>query len=568
MKAQPAPAAPAGRSRKSLFGSLHTRLLAAFVLVILVTLISAGVGVLWLIQEYQRRLAVDRLSEVAVAASLLGRQLEVQGARPAEIGDVLASQLTAPQPQSVRVLVIDTQDRVLVERPTTSEEAEDGFDGHVLRLPAPGDRASATGRPLFFRWRTQVWTEVAGSPPRPYPFIAAPLAPPGTGNQPEPAAPPAPDGRAEGRTDGQGRTDATERTPRAPRPAQAYRVVLAIPERSLADAWRELAPGLALAALIAVPVSIGVALLLSRSITRPLRRITRAAEDMARGDLRQEIPVQGSDEVAQLATSFNRMSREVERSQQSLRDFLADASHELRTPLTSIQGFSQALLDGTLAADAGGAVEAGQIINEESQRMRRLVEDLLYLSRVESLDVTAAESPVDVAALLREAWRRLQLTAEQRDLRIALSVPDLPPVSGDADQIDRLFGNLLENAGKYTPNGGRIDVAGRVAGGALVVTVHNSGSVIPAEDLPHVFERFYRVDKSRAREVEGSGLGLAIAQEVAQRHRGRIEVASGARTGTTFTVTLPLGQAPAPAGRRRPAGPAAGPAQPAPAAYA
>jgi signal transduction histidine kinase len=144
--------------------------------------------------------------------------------------------------------------------------------------------------------------------------------------------------------------------------------------------------------------------------------MTRAAEDMARGDLRQQIPVQGSDEVAQLATSFNRMSQEVEQSQQSLRDFLADASHELRTPLTSIQGFSQALLDGTLH-DSSGAAEAGRIINEESLRMRRLVEDLLYLSRVESPEVASASAPVDVAGLLREASRRLQLTAEQRGLR-------------------------------------------------------------------------------------------------------------------------------------------------------
>jgi signal transduction histidine kinase len=531
----------AGAPRKSLFGSLHTRLLAAFVLVILVTLLSAGVGVVWLIQEYQRRLAVDRLSEVAVAASLLGRQLEVQGARPAEIGDVLANQLAAPYPEAVRVLLIDGQNRVLVERPAPPADAEEGFSGYRLELPGPGDRAANPGRPLFFRWRAQVWTKVAGSPPRPYTFIAAPLTPP-QGNEGAPSGSGGLGGPGgQGGQGQEGRSEGADRGAAARRAPPAFRVVLAVPERSLADAWRELVPGLALAALIAVPVSIGVALWLSRSITRPLRRITRAAEDMAKGDLRQEIAVQGSDEVAQLATSFNRMSREVERSQQSLRDFLADASHELRTPLTSIQGFSQALLDGTLSADATGATEAGLIINEESQRMRRLVEDLLYLSRVESLELVGSQAPVDVATLLREAWRRLQLVAEQRDLRLTLDLPDLPFVSGDADQLDRLFGNLLENAGKYTPPGGAIRVAAGVSQGALVVTVHNTGSVIPAEDLPHVFERFYRVDKSRARAVEGSGLGLAIAQEVAQRHRGRIDVASTAAEGTSFTVTLPLG---------------------------
>jgi signal transduction histidine kinase len=527
-----------------MFGSLNSRLLAAFVLVILVTLLSAGVGVVWLIQEYQRRLAVDRFSEVAVAASLLGRQLEMQGARPAEIGDTLAGQLATPPTQAMRVLLIDSQDRVLVERPAPSGDAEEGFSGARLALPDPADRSATAGRPLFFRWRAQVWTTMAGSPPRPYTFVAAPAT--------LPAPPPGAEG-AEGRPEG------PERGPGSPgprRPAQAYRVVLAIPERSLAEAWRELVPGLALAALIAIPVSIGVALLLSRSITRPLRRITRAAEAMARGDLRQEIPVRGSDEVAHLAASFNHMSLEVERSQQSLRDFLADASHELRTPLTSIQGFSQALLDGALAGDEAGSAEAGRIINEESQRMRLLVEDLLYLSRVESRQVSGTPAPVDVGALLRESWRRVQLTAEQRHLDARLTLPDLPPVLGDADQLDRLFGNLLENAGKYTPPGGAIRVSAEQRGQTLVVMVHNTGSAIPPEDLPHVFERFYRVDKSRSRDVEGSGLGLAIAQEVAQRHRGRIEVQSAPDSGTTFTVTLPLGtQSPpgAQASRRRPA---------------
>jgi signal transduction histidine kinase len=233
------------------------------------------------------------------------------------------------------------------------------------------------------------------------------------------------------------------------------------------------------------------------------------------------------------------MSREVERSQQALRDFLADASHELRTPLTSIQGFSQALVDGTLTG-ADDATEAGRIINEEADRMRRLVEDLLYLSRVEARHVAASRAPVDVAGLLREATRRLELTAEQRGLHVILDLPDTPLVAGDPDELDHLFGNLLENAGKYTPPGGSIAVTARATPHDLVVTVHNTGSVIPPEDLPHVFERFYRVDKSRAREVEGSGLGLAIAQEVVQRHAGTIEVTSTAADGTAFVVTLPL----------------------------
>ena len=168
----------ARRAQQAMFGSLNSRLLAAFVLVILVTLLSAGVGVVWLVQEYQRRLAVDRFSEVAVAASLLGRQLEMQGARPAEIGDTLAGQLATPPTQAMRVLLIDSQDRVLVERPAPTGDADEGFSGARLVLPDPADRSATAGRPLFFRWRAQVWTTMAGTPPRPYTFVAAPRYPP------------------------------------------------------------------------------------------------------------------------------------------------------------------------------------------------------------------------------------------------------------------------------------------------------------------------------------------------------------------------------------------------------
>ena len=234
--------------------------------------------------------------------------------------------------------------------------------------------------------------------------------------------------------------------------------------------------------------------------------------------------------MAHLATSFNRMSREVERSQQSLRDFLADASHELRTPLTSIQGFSQALLDGALAGDEAGSSEAGRIINEESQRMRLLVEDLLYLSRVESRQVSGTQAPVDVGALLREVLapaaahgRAAQPGHPAHATRPACRCWGTPTSSTASSATS------WRTPASTPPRGRHPGRRGRAGGEALVVTVHNTGSAIPPEDLPHVFERFYRVDKSRARDVEGSGLGLAIAQEVAQRHRGRIEVQSDPR---------------------------------------
>lgn len=507
------------------FRSLHARVLAAFMLIIALTLLSAGSAVVWLVQGYRSQLAVDHLSEVAWAASLIGRQLEQQGARPEEIGTFVANQLSADQAASARVLILDAHGRVLVERPVPVAQ-EPSFTGRVLEVPSQGPRVTPGGRRVSLRARITLWKSAAVSPGRPYIFVTSSNVGPGV-----PPSAPGSSGLADARPDTLDRFMARQ---------PAYRTVMAVPEQDLASAWRELAPGLGVAAAIAMSASVAAALCLSRSITRPLRLITHAAEGIAGGELHQSIPVpSGGDEVAQLALAFNIMSRQVESSHRALREFLANASHELRTPLTSIQGFSQALLDHALPGPEGAA-EAGLIINEEAQRMRRLVEDLLYLSRVESRDVPASRVPVEVAALVREATRRLQLAAEQRQLRLTFALPDLPHVAGDSEELTHLFGNLLENAVKYTPAGGVITVTGDAGPAQLMVSIHNSGSFIPAEDMPHVFERFYRVEKSRARTVEGSGLGLAIAWEVVGRHGGTITVISDRATGTTFTVTLPL----------------------------
>jgi signal transduction histidine kinase len=512
------------------FGSLRGRLLAGFALVIVVSLFTAGSAVVWLVQNYQRRLAVDRLAEVAMSAALAGRQLEAAEAQPDEIASMVSSRVI---PESgvgrVRVLVLDTQSRVVADQPGPAGPFDPTFMGRRLDLPgepavqaAPGQRQDPRRAPIV------AWAD-ADVPGRPYLIITSPAAAAVFVPQLGPGGRP---GQGQPR---QGQGDSLDRlVTRAP----AYRVVLAVPERDLAAAWRELIPSLTFALAVAVAVAVVVAIWLARSIALPLRQITRAAQGMARGNLRQTIPVHGHDEVAQLAASFNTMSQEVERSHRALREFLANASHELRTPLTSIQGFSQALLEGAMPG-AEGPVEAGKIINEEAERMRHLVEDLLYLSRVESAEVPVAREPVDVAVLLRESARRLQLVADQRDLTVTLDLAPLPAVPGDATQLDRVFGNLIDNAGKYTPAGGKIAVTARAVSETVTVTVNNTGAVIPAQDLPRIFDRFYRVDKSRARDVEGSGLGLAIAKEVVERHGGTIAVASDFETGTTFTVSLP-----------------------------
>jgi signal transduction histidine kinase len=346
--------------------------------------------------------------------------------------------------------------------------------------------------------------------------------------------------------------------------------VLAIPLQSLPSAWEELAPGLAVAAVVALFAATVLAWWLAGSIARPIRAVTQAMARVASGQPQQPIPAEGVEEVAQLAQGFNTMVREVERSQTTLRDFVANASHELRTPLTAIQGFSQAVMDGVLEAPEPTR-DAAALIHREAERMRRLVEDLLLLSKMEARDRTAPHGTVDVAELLDTIAQRLQLVARDRGLHLVLELPERLLADGDAAQLEHLFGNLLENAAKYSPDGGTITVraalvsnaagrgtrpgapqlGSRSAGGPgsarplVSVMVHNTGSYIPPEDLPHIFDRFYRVDKSRSRQVAGSGLGLAIAREVVERHRGTIRAESDPVAGTSFVVTLPAAATPA-----------------------
>jgi signal transduction histidine kinase len=288
-------------------------------------------------------------------------------------------------------------------------------------------------------------------------------------------------------------------------------------------------------------------------IAHPLERVARAAEDVAGGTYDQQLEIDAPTEVARLATSFNRMARQVKATLQSQRDLVANVSHDLRTPLTSIQGFSQALLDGT-ARDPAAQQQAAAIINEEARRMRRLVDDLLDLARLEAGQVSLAREPVDVAGLLRACAARLALQAEQVGVDLKVQVaPSLPVVMGDPDRLGQVFGNLADNALKYARHasgGGQVVLQAEQRDRLLVCSVIDNGPGIAAEDLPRIFERFYQVDRSRARRAAstsyammgGTGLGLAIAREIVRAHGGRIWAESVEGLGSRFTVELPIQQ--------------------------
>lgn len=292
------------------------------------------------------------------------------------------------------------------------------------------------------------------------------------------------------------------------------------------------------AAAIGVVLSLVMALLIAHSVTDPLRKLSRAAGEIARGNFDHTAPVGGPTEVRSLAHSFNEMIARVNASHKTLRDFVANVSHELKTPLTSIQGFSQAILDGA-AGDPEAVRRSAHIVNDEADRMRRMVDGLLDLARLDAGQAALHRAPTDLAALLRSLSEKLSLRAAESKIALAAEIGPLPAMIADGDRLAQVFANLLDNALKHTPAGGRVTFAAQADASAVVVTVTDTGRGIPAEDLPRIFERFYRVDKSRAA-GRGYGLGLAISKEIVQAHGGTISAESVQGLGTKFTVRLPV----------------------------
>jgi signal transduction histidine kinase len=288
-----------------------------------------------------------------------------------------------------------------------------------------------------------------------------------------------------------------------------------------------------------------LAALIASSVSRPLRRVVGAAHAVAEGDYTQQVPERGPREVRELAEAFNHMAGQVQQSHQMQRDFLANVSHELKTPLTSIQGFSQAILDGAAAEPT----RAARVIYDEAGRLHRLVEDLLDLARIESGQTPLRREYVDLQALLDGILEGFALRAGEKSVTLTHQLADLPRLTGDNDRLAQVFTNLVDNALTHTPSGGQVEVHARLTprpGGdqpGVEIVVKDTGPGIPPEDLSRIFERFYQVDKSRSRARRaGSGLGLAIAKEIVEAHGGLIRAESDAGQGATFIVWLPAPQ--------------------------
>ena len=231
---------------------------------------------------------------------------------------------------------------------------------------------------------------------------------------------------------------------------------------------------------------------------------------------------------------------EIRRLEGVRREFVANVSHELKTPLTSIQGLVETLLGGALE-DAANNRRFVAMIAEDAKRLSLLIDDLLDLSQIESKALTLRLEAVALRPLLEQLGDRLRQPLEERRVALEIAVPaDVPPVRGDPDRLRQIFLNLLDNAIKFNTPGGRVTVRAAHEGSTLSVTMEDTGVGIPAADLPRIFERFYRVDKARSRELGGTGLGLAIVKHLVELHQGRVTVESQPGRGSTLTVILPL----------------------------
>lgn len=478
--------------------SLRTRLIFTHVLVILITLTIVTVGLILILRDYQRNIQLARLGDAVVPLAFQARVMFLANDPPKEVMNRLQ-----PQASGIGdVIILTGRGMVLADAANELTNRNIG----VTQLIKPGS-------PTEFVWGVYQQKNV----PRNLLYVAV----------------------ASGQSNGQ----------------NVY-VGLAARERSLLAVFNDIGFSLTLAGAVTLIVSLLVALWLARSIARPITRLTHATEALARGQYDHRVDVPGSDELGRLAASFNAMAAQVQRSRQMEKDFVADVSHELKTPLTSIQGFSQALLDGTVQ-DIEGVRRAAQTIFDEAARMARLVGDLLTLARLESGQMPLARESIQLRECLPSWIDRLQPRAQAAGVTLTAMIDPLPPIVGDPGRLEQALLNLIENAIKYNHAGGLVTVTAksetRASPGKILprrkaaassappwiqITVADTGAGISEEALPRLFDRFYRGDKARV--AGGTGLGLSIAKEIVMAHGGTLTVASNLGQGSTFTLSLPV----------------------------
>ncbi|MBI4319051.1 MAG: HAMP domain-containing protein [Chloroflexi bacterium] len=293
---------------------------------------------------------------------------------------------------------------------------------------------------------------------------------------------------------------------------------------------------LLLGGALAVALAFVLTFWLSRRISAPVHAISTAAVRLGRGDFSQRVPVKGNDEIAQLGKSFNAMANDLDQAERAKRNMVSDAAHELRTPLSNIRGYLEAMKDGVVQPDPASI----RSLHDEALLMTKLVDELQDLTLADAGKLELYRQPQDINELARRAAAAIQPRLEADGLSLKLDLAeDLKPVNADPQRIGQVMRNLLANAVAHTSSGGTISIATRQAGPLVSVAVTDTGEGIAAEDLPRIFERFYRVDASRARQTGGSGLGLTITRRLVEAHGGMITAASELGKGSRFVFTIP-----------------------------
>ena len=312
--------------------------------------------------------------------------------------------------------------------------------------------------------------------------------------------------------------------------------------RLVADLYESFAAGvnevLAFGAMAASLAAVIVSVFVAGRIVRPIHAMMQASRRIAGGDYGQRVQVLGQDELGALAQSFNRMAETLEQTEERRMELIGNVAHELRTPLAGIRSSMEGLVDGVLPAEP----ETFVAVQREAARLQRLVRDLEELSRAEAGQIPLDLRPVAVADLIRTAVERLAPQYEDKGVTLEAGLPSASlQATVDQGRVVQVLINLLGNALQYTGPGGRVVVKARPGDREVVVTVSDNGIGIAPDHLPHLFERFYRVDKSRSRSSGGSGIGLTIARHLVEAHGGQIWAQSaGPGQGSTFTFTLPI----------------------------
>jgi two-component system OmpR family sensor kinase/two-component system sensor histidine kinase BaeS len=309
-------------------------------------------------------------------------------------------------------------------------------------------------------------------------------------------------------------------------------------ERRFFGPWRELPENLLQSALLAGAVGIAGGVFASRLIASPITKLANAAQAIGAGDLRARVQLQSSSqEIDELAQSFNKMAADLQRAAELRNNLMADVSHELRTPLTVLEGNLRAALDHVYELDDE------QIANlyEQTRHLILLVNELRELALAEAAQLPLDKQALNLAKLVQETVAVFEPLAEEKGVRLTAQLaPALPAVLADRSRIRQVLHNLLANALRHTPTGGRVVIRGRVVSGQVHLAVQDSGDGIPSHQIEHIFDRFYRTDPSRSRETGGSGLGLAIVKAIVEAHGGAVTaVSAGVGKGSTFTISFP-----------------------------